>query len=163
MKTRKILTGICFILLMPVLSGTLYGQMNRPSPSNRRMMQGKVEEFKIAFLTKKLDLTPAEAQKFWPIYNEIDAQRKDIRKNMMEKTRQIRDTGVMTEKHALEIIDAEIAVKQAEVDLEKESVAKLKTVISPQKIVMLGKAEREFKEVLLKRLAEQNDNREKRN
>jgi hypothetical protein len=163
MKTRKILTGICFVLLMPILSTPLFGQMRRPSQSNRQATPGKVEMYKIAFLTKKLDLTPAEAQKFWPIYNELDAKRKDIHKNMMEKMKESRDTGAMTEKQALGIIDADIAAKQADVDLTKEYVAKFKTVISPQQIVKLGKAEREFKEVLLRRLADRNDSRDRRN
>jgi hypothetical protein len=124
---------------------------------------GEINEYKIAFLTKKLNLTAAEAQKFWPIYNDMDAKRKDIHKNMMDKMKESRDTGAMTEKQALGIIDADIAAKQAEEDLTKEYVAKLKTVISPQQIVMLGKAEREFKEVLSWRLAERNDYRDRRN
>jgi hypothetical protein len=29
-----------------------------------------MESFKIQFITKKLNLTPEEAEKFWPVYNE---------------------------------------------------------------------------------------------
>jgi hypothetical protein len=30
---------------------------------------GRMEAVKIAFITKELNLTPEEAQKFWPVYN----------------------------------------------------------------------------------------------
>ena len=36
-------------------------------------MQGdgeKLTAYKIAFFTRNLDLTPAEAEKFWPVYND---------------------------------------------------------------------------------------------
>lgn len=32
--------------------------------------RAQLESFKIQFITKKLELTPAEAEKFWPVYNE---------------------------------------------------------------------------------------------
>ena len=46
---------------------------------------GRLEALKIAYLTKKLDLTTEEAQRFWPVYNkyteEIHGVRKDQRQN----------------------------------------------------------------------------------
>jgi len=46
---------------------------------------GRIEALKIAYLTKKLTLSPEEAQKFWPIYNnyttEIKGARMDQRQN----------------------------------------------------------------------------------
>ena len=30
----------------------------------------RLEALKIAYITKKMDLSPEEAQKFWPIYNQ---------------------------------------------------------------------------------------------
>ena len=41
----------------------------------------KVQALKIAFITQKLDLTSAEAQKFWPVYNDYDGEVKKLRKN----------------------------------------------------------------------------------
>ena len=39
-----------------------------------------IEAMKIGFITKKLDLTPEEAQKFWPVYNQYNDKMKDLRK-----------------------------------------------------------------------------------
>ena len=32
----------------------------------------KLQALKIAFITQKLQLTSAEAEKFWPVYNQYD-------------------------------------------------------------------------------------------
>ena len=44
---------------------------------------GRLEAYKIAYLTKKLNLSPQEAQQFWPIYNkyqqEIKSARSDVK------------------------------------------------------------------------------------
>lgn len=47
--------------------------MEMPPPPPRPMtkqQRERLESFRIQFITKKLDLTPAEAEKFWPVYNE---------------------------------------------------------------------------------------------
>jgi Spy/CpxP family protein refolding chaperone len=56
-----------------------------PPPMEQRMSKEKraqLESFKIQFISKKLNLTPEEAEKFWPIYNE---QKDATRKLMQER------------------------------------------------------------------------------
>ena len=54
----------------------MHGQgrmMPPPPPPIERLskeQRAQLESFKIQFITKKLALTPAEAEKFWPVYNE---------------------------------------------------------------------------------------------
>ena len=44
----------------------------------------RLELFSIQFITKKLDLTPTEAEKFWPLYNE----QKEASRNLMQTAKQ---------------------------------------------------------------------------
>ena len=39
-----------------------------------------VESARVAFISQKIGLTPVQAEKFWPVYNEFNNQRSDIRK-----------------------------------------------------------------------------------
>lgn len=39
--------------------------------------QEKFKSEKIAFITTELELTPAEAEKFWPVYNQMAAEQKE--------------------------------------------------------------------------------------
>ena len=58
--------------------------MEMPPPPPPRPMTKEQRErrefFRIQFITKKLDLTPAEAEKFWPVYNE----QKEASRNLMQ-------------------------------------------------------------------------------
>ena len=68
---------------------------NRPAMRNRQGMEmpprpmtkeqrERLELFSIQFITKKLDLTPAEAEKFWPLYNE----QKTASRNLMQTAKE---------------------------------------------------------------------------
>ena len=76
-----------FVLIVSVFVAQAQEQpmngQSRPAIQNRQGMdrqlpqrqmtkeqRERLELFSIQFITKKLDLTPAEAEKFWPLYNE---------------------------------------------------------------------------------------------
>ena len=41
----------------------------------------KLKAHKIAYITERLQLTPAEAEKFWPVYNELEAKCRLLKRN----------------------------------------------------------------------------------
>ena len=94
---KKILCLFSFIVSVFIAQAqgrTMNGQ-NRPPMRDRQGMEmpppppprpmtkeqrERLEFFRIQFITKKLDLTPAEAEKFWPVYNE----QKEASRNLMQ-------------------------------------------------------------------------------
>ncbi len=68
---KKFWTSLSFI----VFSLSLFAQENKQNTGNR------LETIKIGFITKKLDLTTEEAQRFWPIYNNYSKEIRDARFN----------------------------------------------------------------------------------
>ena len=46
-------------------------------PSEKKLAD--IEALKVAFISKELDLTPDEAQKFWPVYNQYSKELKATR------------------------------------------------------------------------------------
>ena len=48
----------------------------------------KIKAYKAAFITEALDLTAAEAQQFWPIYNEHEDKLMDLRKKERKESSQ---------------------------------------------------------------------------
>ena len=55
-----------------------------PQRQMTKEQRERLELFSIQFITKKLDLTPAEAEKFWPLYNE----QKTASRNLMQTAKQ---------------------------------------------------------------------------
>ena len=68
-----------FLGLIVMLTLNLISQEERherPMGENKE----KLKAHKIAFITDRLQLTPAEAEKFWPVYNEHEAAMETMHK-----------------------------------------------------------------------------------
>lgn len=108
----------------------------------------KVEALRVSFITKKLELTTSESEKFWPVYNEYNDKIKAVRKNLRQSIKKSPDN--LSDKEAEEIYQLDMKSKQAEADVHKQYGEKIKGIIGVKKYVTLRKAEEEFKEELLK-------------
>ncbi len=115
----------------------------------------KLEAEKVAFITKKMDLTPAESQAFWPVYNqyrkELEATRQD-KKDLLHDTKKNYDN--MTEAEIEKAISESFVMEQHELDLKKKYFLEFKKIISNRKIVKLYRAERQWTLLLVQRLKE---------
>lgn len=110
----------------------------------------KIRNAKIAYLTEKLNLNPEQAQKFWPVYNQYESERDVLRR----KSRKFRDNNIetMSEQEVREGLNTRFDIREAELDLEKQYMDKFMRVLSIKQVAVLYRSEREFTEVLLKKL-----------
>ena len=118
----------------------------------------RVAQLKIAFITKELELTTAEAEKFWPLYNEMSSSIKKERKSRKEKSKTLKaNYETLTEsevkKTTEQILDSQIK----EVTIRKEYMEKIAGVIT-YKAVKLLTVEQKFKQELLNKLNERRGN-----
>ncbi|MGB0178240.1 MAG: hypothetical protein ACPF9D_13825, partial [Owenweeksia sp.] len=51
----------------------------------RDRVNDRIEAMRAQFFTEKLDLTPEEAQKFWPVYNQYREELAKIQGNRMKE------------------------------------------------------------------------------
>lgn len=114
----------------------------------------RIRALKTAYITNALELTPGEAQKFWPIYNTYNEKIKQLKfgetHSLYLKIKNVGGIDNLSEKEADEIAStlAEIDFKMAK---EKQTLYKnLIGVISSKKIIKLFKAEQGFGKELLK-------------
>lgn len=112
----------------------------------------KVEALRIAFISKKLELTTSESEKFWPIYNEYNDKVKAVRKNLRQSYRVKGED--MNEKEAEDLYLLDLQSRQAETDLHKQYSEKMKNIIGVKKLVKLRVAEEEFKREIINTIKE---------
>ena len=121
-----------FVLLLTIFfSGftTLYSQDLRDTRAE------KVQALKIAFITQKLNLSTDEAQKFWPIYNQYDREVQNVDRGDVIKS------------------DEQLLA------IRKKYQPSFEKVLGPQRLNKLFNAERDFREVLIRRLKDRQNQR----
>lgn len=115
----------------------------------------RVAELRIAFISKKLELSQSESQKFWPIYSEYTDKVRAIRKNLRKGYKKGIDN--LSDKEVEELYLLDIKSKQAETNLHTEYAAKIKEIIGTKKCVKLRVAEEEFKQEIIQNIKEKSD------
>lgn len=114
--------------------------------------KNEIETLKIAFITDALNLSSAEAQKFWPIYNKYEDKRDLVRTDMFCNIySKLRDINVVPAPDAEQLLDNYMDLRIQRHQLWKNYIADLRKVISAKKIMMLKKAEYEFNKRLLEK------------
>jgi hypothetical protein len=125
-------------------------QVNAQPPENREKME-KIKSMKVEYITSKLDLTPGEAEKFWPVYNEFNEKIMNLERARHQKMRQSRNQE-LTDSQVNELINLNFTTDQKILDVRKQYDKEFKQVLSIQKVGKLYVAEEEFKRDLLRQL-----------
>ena len=120
----------------------------------------QIEAARIAFITEQLNITPEQAQQFWPIFNQYEDQRDELRRSMRGSWQQIRDAESLSDAEAEALVHKLMDMRQKELDLEKAYTEKVLKVLTPQQVVQLDVAEERFKRMVLERLREQRGERD---
>jgi len=137
------------IFLIPILlvAATLTG-MSQPAYMSKDVRE-QIEAQRVAFITRQLNLTPAEAASFWPIYNEYRDALKEMRDEFERP-----DLETISDEEAVKVIEHHLQQEQRKLELKRALLTRLRTVVSAKKVLMLHQAENEFNRELLRRAQE---------
>lgn len=153
---------ILIVLILSIFSTSVIarteGKKEMPRTENERG-KGKdgnehikrFKEFRRDFLTKKVQMTQEEADKFFPLYDELGDKKFKLQAEVGEKMRKVWDEDNASDADYNAVLDAleEIPVKEAA--LEKEYGQKFRKILSPKKMFRLKMAENEFSRELMRR------------
>lgn len=120
---------------------------------NKEAMK-KIESARIALITERLGLTPNQAEKFWPVYREYNMERRALRQEF-KSAREGVDMESITEEQSKKLYKKSMDLKQNELNLEKEYSNRMGDVITTQQLYKLKNAEKDFQQMLLKRIQQQ--------
>ena len=158
---KKNLHRSLLIALAIASAGITYAQKemdDEPPIREERMKEIKAQ--KSAYLTQKMELTPEEAQRFWPVYDQMEKEQHANRKELMELRRSLKRSGSeITEEQANDLLDRELEMREKDVQVARKYDPQLRKAIGAQKLVKLQKAEREFHREVVKRMRDRGDGR----
>jgi hypothetical protein len=134
------------VFVMSVLSISVFAQNESKSD--------KIEAYKIAFITEKLNLTPKEAAAFWPVYNEYSDKLVSLRNKETSRIKSLNMDANLTDAEAEVFIKDYLNYKEQINDLTQKYVAEFKKVLPLSKVAKLVTLEQEFKLKLLQHYKE---------
>ncbi len=118
----------------------------------------KIESLKRAYLTDKLELSVAEAEKFWPVYNANEKQKSELRKAIREKHDAL-NAGAKSEKDAVAAIEFITQKRKEEADLDAKFFKECIPVLGVDKTIKLASSEREFHRDMMKTIRGKGDDK----
>jgi hypothetical protein len=145
---RILVSILCTLLTSLALAQTPEG-MNR------------IESARIALITERLELTPEQAEKFWPLYREYMERREDLRKELLSAKSEIRKDEEMTDEESKKLVDKALKLKERKVALDRDYSDKFNRVITARQLIALRNAEDDFRQMLLERLEKRRDMRDR--
>jgi hypothetical protein len=107
----------------------------------------RVRQMRVDYITKKLELTPSESEKFWPVYNEYTDKVRLLKRNLRQAFWQ--RSGELDDRKAADLVKLEGDSKQREADLYREYSDRLKPLIGIRRVAMLHIAEAEFRNEMI--------------
>ncbi|MBQ9309735.1 MAG: hypothetical protein IJ222_02600 [Bacteroidales bacterium] len=148
---KKIALFISALCLALSVSAQPAQQKGRPDGKDRQQnhkeMISRLQSEHIAFLTAELDLSPEEAQAFWPVFNKVQKEQMEIHKALGAASKKLRD-ALKENKSDKELKDALSAYNKAKqnqksvlADYQNEFIK----ILGVQKAAKLYVAEESFR------------------
>jgi hypothetical protein len=150
MNSKK-MKKLIYIFIACWIGVTVQAQDADEAPQQNANAKEKIQAARIGLITQRLGLTPEQAEKFWPIYNEFTQKRTDLRQQYKSAERNINPNNP-DPKQQQALVDLGFKIKQDELTLEKAYYGRLTSVISAQQMLNLHQAERDFRNIIINML-----------
>jgi hypothetical protein len=112
----------------------------------------RIKAHKIAFISTELDLKSTEAEKFWPVYNEMEAELEKINKEKRKDHKKFKNFEDLSEDEAYAVTERLFDYESQENAIRKKYLGIFATVVGKKKAAKVFYAEEKFKRELLKRI-----------
>jgi hypothetical protein len=146
-KTIPVTFILIIQLLIPVMELMAQAQTSKPEK------QDNLQQQKVAFFNEKLQLTPAESGKFWPVYNDYQNRRDKVTRDRNTLLKYFESNkNNLTEAEASQLIEKYVAFQLEETQLLENYTKKFQEILPAKKVMRIYIVELEFKKWLLENL-----------
>lgn len=123
--------------------------------SPKEKVREQIQAARVGYISLELNLTTAEAEKFWPLYNEYTQKRENLDEEP-EKDKRFKE---LSDAELTVFIEQKLANEEKIIALKKQLYKDLQKIIPIRKIAKLQHAENHFRKKLLERAAERREDR----
>lgn len=124
------------------------GFQNKPQKGDRPAGWEQIESMKVAFFTSEMELTPEEAARFWPVYNQYSKEQRELGRNthtlFMQIEKAVREGG-SSDVELKKLVSSYEDARIKEAELIRLYTDEFYKVLSPEKTVRMLMAEEHFR------------------
>ncbi|MBI1317210.1 periplasmic heavy metal sensor [bacterium] len=113
----------------------------------------KVKALRTAYITQKLNLTVAESEKFWPIYNEFQQNVNAQHRRRFDAMRKVQDEQeTLTDAQFEELVKQSMDAEEKIAALRKTYHERFRKVLSAKKVALMYAAEVDFQRKVIQQI-----------
>lgn len=131
---------ITFLILAFVAFSSLQAQ-------DKEAHREKIKALKVAYITQELNMNSEVAQKFWPVYNQYEVNKRELHKRENVDWSTI---GAINESHAEEMLKEYLIIEKEEYIIKRQLFIDLKKFLTAKEIIKLHELEAAFHEKLIR-------------
>lgn len=146
---KKIFLATAFLLMLVTFA-------HAQKEGKKAERKERIEAFKIAFFTEKLQLSPSESKDFWPLYNEFESKRDELRDKYELKGKRLE---LLSDAEVKDYIMNRLDMEQELVKMQKNYILQFMEVMPVRKVAMLQRIDREYKKTLLQEIRKRRQER----
>ncbi len=154
------------ILCLFLFTGlTSYSQVDKKGDTKQKPTFEKLEEMRVGFVLKKLDLTDDEQSKFGPLYKKYRKEYLELMAGSGEfahKRPKEEDIKKMSDQEAKAFIEDHLAQKRKMLNLKEKYFKEFGKIMTYKKVALLFQAEIDFQRKLFRSTRKGREKKEKR-
>lgn len=142
------------LTLAALIAAPLFAQPDKPE--HLRQKKEKVDAMKAAFITQELDLTPEEAQTFWPVFNEMDKKIEAYRLKEAEQRMKMLEEGKtlddLSDDEVKKMMEKRFDDEAAILEIKQAYHDRYLKILGVKRTAKLYMAERKFQRELMRKM-----------
>ena len=140
---------ILLILFFGLIFSQVFAQNNNNNNNNTSdASKGKLKALKVAHITEQLNLSEQESQVFWPVYNENETIKAQIRESRLGKLH-ASEINKLSDAEAEARLKNLVELQEKRQEQERKYQKKLVKILSAKKVLLLKHAEHSFRRKVL--------------
>jgi Spy/CpxP family protein refolding chaperone len=113
----------------------------------------KMMSEKIAFLTMEMDITPEEAQVFWPVYNQMEKKKDAALEQVIRSYKELNAAIEANNKNEIDkCLTAYLQAQETLREIESDTAEQYKAVLPVEKVAKLYVGEEKFRRQHIRKL-----------
>lgn len=146
---KPIIRSVCIVFLSMIV----FSHSSAAQENDDQKTEDLIKAEMIGFFTKKIGLTPDEAEKFWPVYNAYWERKNQIIAGWKKKFNHYQEhSDELSEKEMEKLADDYIEFELQKAELLEKYNKKFKEILPIRKVMKIYQADYEFKAYLLKKI-----------